>query len=51
LPKIAFADIFIILTPLYFETNGIDLDARRLHSITETVPSLTMNCVLNGPLI
>mmetsp|Transcript_10101 Transcript_10101/g.29762 ORF Transcript_10101/g.29762 Transcript_10101/m.29762 type:complete len:225 (-) Transcript_10101:1935-2609(-) len=39
------------LMPSTLEANGADRDARTLHSITDTWPSLTMSCMLKGPVI
>lgn len=38
-------------TPMVLLTNGNDLEARRLHSITMQSVPLAMNCMLNGPVM
>ncbi len=50
-PRIASAPASRRFIPFIFETNGIDLEARTLHSMTITSPPFTMYCTLNGPRI
>eukprot|EP00967_Tisochrysis_lutea_P103562 scaffold156435_cov24-Tisochrysis_lutea.AAC.1 len=38
-------------TPITLDENGHEREARRLHSITLTSPSLAMSCMLKGPVI
>src|SRR5271168_4340183 len=49
-PMIAFVAISIKSTPITFETNGNDRDARTLHSITLMSLSFAMNWILKGPV-
>mmetsp|Transcript_26071 Transcript_26071/g.70513 ORF Transcript_26071/g.70513 Transcript_26071/m.70513 type:complete len:225 (+) Transcript_26071:583-1257(+) len=38
-------------TPSALEAKGADLEARTLHSMMDTEPSLTMSCMLKGPVM
>mmetsp|Transcript_179 Transcript_179/g.289 ORF Transcript_179/g.289 Transcript_179/m.289 type:complete len:216 (-) Transcript_179:493-1140(-) len=49
-PTIARVAASMKLTPSTLEEKGKEREARRLHSMTLTAPSLAMSCMLNGPL-
>mmetsp|Transcript_11649 Transcript_11649/g.36896 ORF Transcript_11649/g.36896 Transcript_11649/m.36896 type:complete len:200 (+) Transcript_11649:735-1334(+) len=50
-PTIARVAASTRFTPIALDAKGDEREARTLHSITSTPPSLTMICMLNGPVI
>src|SRR5512137_1214680 len=49
--RMAFVASSIMFTRATLEQKGKDREARRLHSMTETLLSLAMNWMLKGPVI
>mmetsp|Transcript_32053 Transcript_32053/g.83929 ORF Transcript_32053/g.83929 Transcript_32053/m.83929 type:complete len:220 (-) Transcript_32053:313-972(-) len=49
-PHMARVAVSMKFTPRHLDEKGKERDARRLHSITLTAPSLAMSCMLKGPV-